>query len=102
MEVAHSAMCRDKVCELHCWLEKLYGDTVVDIAAVRESDWAEAHPRSGDPEDWTVPIVEIIEAENDRMIIVAWQDPIGGRYDYQTWTRVLARRDTVRTDRALS
>jgi hypothetical protein len=84
-----------KVCELDCWLAKLYGHTAVDSAAVLERDWAEANPRADDPEDRAVPTVQIIEVVNDRMIIVAWQDSTGGRYGYQTWTRVLARRDTV-------
>ena len=84
-----------KVCELDCWLARLYGHTTVDSAAVLERDWAEANPRADDPEEGPVLTVQIIEVVNDRMIIVAWQDPTGGRYGYQTWTRVLARRDAV-------
>jgi hypothetical protein len=34
--------------------------------------------------------------------ICAWQDPTGGRYGYQTWTRVFAGRDTVWTLTGLS
>ncbi|MFL9912635.1 DUF3331 domain-containing protein [Paraburkholderia sp. RL17-337-BIB-A] len=84
-----------KVRELDCWLAKLYGHNAADSAAVLERDWAEANPRADDPEDRAVPTVQVIEVMNDRMIIVAWQDPTGGRYGYQTWTRVLARRDAV-------
>lgn len=84
-----------KVRELDCWLAKLYGHSAADSAAVLERDWAEANPRADDPEDRAVPTVQVIEVMNDRMIIVAWQDPTGGRYGYQTWTRVLARRDAV-------
>ena len=76
-------------------MAKLYGHAAVDSAAVLERDWAEANPRADDPEDRPVPTVQIIEVVNDRMIIVAWQDPTGGRYGYQTWPRVLARRDAV-------
>ncbi|MFM0632735.1 DUF3331 domain-containing protein [Paraburkholderia xenovorans] len=84
-----------KVFELDRWLAKLYGHTGVDSAAVRERDSAGANPRADDSEDPRVPAVQIIEVVNDRMIIVAWQDPTGGRYGYQTWTRVFAGRDTV-------
>ena len=84
-----------KICELDGWLAKLYGHTAVDSAAVLERDWAEANPRADDPEDRPVPTVQIIEVVNDGMLIVAWHDPTGGRYGYQTWTRVLARRDAV-------
>jgi hypothetical protein len=84
-----------KVRELDCWLAKLYGHSAADSAAVLERDWAEANPRADDPEDRAVPTVQVIEVMNDRMIIVAWQDPTGGRYGYQTWTRVLARSDAV-------
>ena len=84
-----------KICELDCWLANLYGRAAVGSAAVLERDWVEANPRADDPEERSVPTVQIIEVVNDRMIIVAWQDPTGGRYGYQTWTRVLARRDAV-------
>jgi hypothetical protein len=84
-----------EVFDLHCWLATLYGHTVVDSAAMLERDWAEANPRADDQEDRSAPTVQIIEVVNDRMIIVAWQDPTGGRYGDQTWARMLARRDTV-------
>jgi hypothetical protein len=80
---------------MHCWLAKLHRHSAVDSAAVPERSCAEANPRADDPEDRPVPTVEIIEVVSDRMIIVAWQDPTGGRYGYQTWSRLLARRDAV-------
>lgn len=83
-----------KICELDRWLASLYGRVAVDSTAVLERDWVEANSR-GRSEGRSMTTIKIIEVVNDRTIIVAWQDPTGGRYGYQTWTRVLARHDAV-------
>jgi hypothetical protein len=80
---------------MHRWLAELYGHSGVDSAAVTERSRAKTNPRAINPEDWSVPTVQIIEVVNDRTVIVVWQDPTGGRYGYQTWTRMFARRDTA-------
>lgn len=39
--------------------------------------------------------IEILEILDETMILVSWQDPTGGRYGHQTWTRSFARRSGI-------